>query len=304
MDVVTINEEMHFSNLKNLISKRFNLHKKRFILRSFKTNEEFEDKCNYWLANIYRLCENKIIIEEKKLDVPLKDTPRYILANSGLFIRLQELLKTSNEDIVKEVWKLVTNLPQNEELENRLKKLSFNVNPEKEKTLNEWENYLQIVGNYDSPLLAYSLNILRTLLNGKEIDKSYKENFLKKGGLIFLSSVFSKKKNSIKNKLNVKCLECSLRIMSTYINEETYAILFTSPESEEALWKDIFSIFQWLTLQDNGKELDQESEYSLFYSCCLIHLSMAKVKPKNILEIFKKEYIEILKESKFSMLYN
>ena len=289
---------MHFSNLKNLISSKFKVHKKRFTIRSYSTRVEFDDKCDYWLTSFKRLCDNKMIFEEKKLDIPLKETPRFILSNSGLFIRLLELLKSSNEEVVKEVWKLVASIPSNEELENKLKKLSFNENPEKEKTLIEWENYLQIAGNYDSPLLVYSLNLLKTLLIGKDIEKSYKEKFLKKGGLTFMSSVFSKKNNAIKSKLNVKCLEFSMRIMSAYINEETYSILLSNSNSEEALWKDIFDILQWLIIQNNGKELDQESEFSLYWSCCNIHLNMARVKPKNAQELLKKEYIEIIKESK------
>lgn len=294
-EIIFINERMRFSNLKIFLSNKYKINKKRLAVLNYSTKIEYDDKCEYPLANFKRLTENKFLVEEKIIDPPLIETPRFILTNSRIFMKLQDLLKSPNEEIIKEIWNFILDLPLNEEYKARLTKLSLNECAEKVKILTEWENYLQISGNYDSPSLVYQVYILKMSFSGKKDDdyKKYKDLLLQKGGLPFLSEVFGRKRNSLNKILSVKCIECILTILEAYINIESYSKIILNPESEIALWNDILAILEWISKRD-GEELDQKTEMNLFIFCCKIHKEMTKINQNLFKEILKKEFIDIM----------
>jgi len=301
--VVQISENLKLSNLKCMLSNVLKVHKSKIVLKGFHNKTEYSDDCDYFLTTFKRLTDNKFYLDYKKSDIPYKETPRFILANSAIFARLQEFLKSPKEDIVNEVWKLVLTLPLNEEYKDKLKKMTTATidNTENSKKLAEWERCLDLTSGYDSVSLVYYLYVLNELIGDKENTerKLYTEKFLKKSGPLLLFSIFHKKKNAIRNKMNLKCIQYCLRIISTYISSENYSLLFAENlENDVNFWNDILELIEWVSLRGSTKNNEIIDEYceDLLNSCCQVHYSMLKASSKLISNAMNKNYISIFKE--------
>eukprot|EP01022_Parablepharisma_sp_SALTPOND_P031230 TRINITY_DN78_c0_g1_i1.p1 TRINITY_DN78_c0_g1~~TRINITY_DN78_c0_g1_i1.p1 ORF type:complete len:2462 (-),score=272.77 TRINITY_DN78_c0_g1_i1:2173-9558(-) len=298
--VLQINENMKLSNLRCLLSNMYKVHKSRIVLRGYVSRMEYSDECDYYLTSFKRLTDNKLLVDFKKNEIPLKETPRFILANSAIFTRLQELLKSPKEEIVDEVWKLILTLPLNEDVRERLRKLALPEATDSATKIQEWEKYLD---GQESIQLVYYLYVLDKLIGDKE-NQLYSEKFLKKGGAAFLLSVFGKKKAGPKTRLNLKCLEYCIRIISVYILPETYATVFEGAGSDVAFWKDIVGLIEWISKQsENEENIVDETEKEIytdlagiFAACCEAHYAMLKAQAKFIANATNKEYVEILKQ--------
>ena len=296
---VDINENMKLSNLRCLLSSEFKLHKSRIVIKSFDRKTEFNDEYEYFLTNLKRLTDNKLFVELRKSEVPLKETPRFILANSALFGRLQTLLRSPKEEIVNEIWKLILSLPLNENYKENLKKLALPDCVDPAKRVLEWEKYLDVSPPYDSVSLTYYLYVLSEMIHSRETSekKQLFERFLKKGGTGFLLAVFDKKKAASRSKLNLKSLEYCIRLISLYLTPETYASVFEAPATAIAFWNDIRNIIELLILPgDKEKSAAAELETELFSECCNAHYAMLKADERFVTQVTRKEHVSVLKE--------
>ena len=303
--VLQINENMKLSSLMCLLSNEFKIHKSRIVLRSYQSKIEYGDDCDYFLTSFKRLTDNKFWLEFRKNEIPNKDTPRYILANSTIFSRLQELLKSPKEEIVDKVWKLILTLPLNEDYKERLRKLGLSEidSGDSTKKTMEWERYLEISHGYEPVPLVYYLYVLNELIGDKDTNekKAYSDKFLKKGGTAFLLSVFAKKKESVRSKLNLKCLEYCIRIISVYILPESYSAVFETGESDIRFWHEILELIEWISVRGSTKKSmnttdEDECLGELFAACCQSHYALLKASPKFISSATNKTYVNILKE--------
>ena len=294
--VLKMNENMKLVHFRGLLSNLFKVHENRIVIKSYDRKTEFNEE--YLFGNSKRLTDNKFFVEFKKIEVPLKETPRFILANSRIFARLQDLLKAPKEEIVNEVWKLILTLPVNETSKESLKKLAIPSSIDPAKRVLEWEKYLCVSPSYDSVSLTYNLHILSTLTQSED-KKQFCDKFLEKGGTTFLLSVFAKKKSAPRNKLNIKALEYCVKILSLYVNTETYGSLFVEgSETDANFWNGIKEIIEWISnSQSLDRDLDKESEAEVFTVCCDAHYAMLKAKEKFVAEVIQKQYLGgVLKE--------
>ncbi len=284
--IVSINESLRMSHLKNMLSSIFRVHKSRLVLRSYVTKRVCDDFYDYYLTSFKQLNNNTILVEIKESEVAMKETPRFILSNSGIFKQLQALLRATNEEIADLAWTLLLALPVNEESKEKLARLDVGG-----ETLQDWERYL---GISDSSVLAYYLHVMSGMCAaGTENSEKFMERFVSKGGLTFLLSSFAKSKTEARTKLNTKCLEYTIRLITGHLRANTYAILFPKPESDISLWNDVLEITEW----SRGKPaLDAETEFALFDACCGFHSAMAKANDKFVEMGLRKGYLEILKK--------
>ncbi len=299
---VNISEGMKLSNLRCLLSSIYQVHKTRIVIKSYDRKMEFTDDNEYFLTSFKRLTENKLYVEFKKSDVPLKETPRFILANSALFGRLQTLLMTPKEEIVNDVWKLILNLPLNESCKENLKKLALSDSPvDPVQRIQEWEKGLEVAPPYDSVGLTYYLYILSEMIHTRETaeKKLLFDRFLKRGGTAFLLAVFAKKKSAPPTKLNLKSLEYCIRLISLYITRETHSAVFSeSPAAALGFWNDIRGIIEWVVGRDANtpNEADRECEAELFAACCQAHYVMLRADESFVNEVTRKDHIAVVKE--------
>ncbi len=290
---VNISENMKLSNFRCLLSSIFKIHKSKIVIKSYERRTEFTDEYEYYMTNFKRLADNKFFVEFRKSEVPLKETPRFILANSAIFGRLQALLKSPKEEIVSEVWKLILGLPLNESYKETLKRMAIPDAADPVLCVQDWEKYLEVSPAYDSVSLTYYLYVLNEMTQTQEATehKQLLDRLIKKGGTAFLLSVFTKKRAAPRTKLNLKSLEYCVKLISLYITPESYSLVFPGPDADSDFWTGIRDIMEWIS----GKR-DSECEAELFAACCQAHYAMLREKEKFVAEVIRKEYIGLLKE--------
>lgn len=290
---LSINDNLRITHLKSLISKTMKANKRLIHLYIPKTKLELSEGYDYiYVTRLYKETDGDLLIEIKKCNVPLKDSPRHILANSKIFGKLQSLLNNGNEDIVNGVWNLVIGLPLNEEHKDKWKKI-LNLATTGEGKRVDWE---KAMGNYEPPGLAYNLYILRELICSKSVGKDdYKELFLRLGGFQALLVFLSKIKAWPKKKLTATSLTLIFYLMSFLTNLETYTRLFTFQEASVTLWMDTLRILNEIineTSQSNS--YDNETEAALALGCFQVQGALIISHQKFSEMILTEEYIAIL----------
>ena len=271
---LTINEKMRFSNLKLLLSNVLKVHKSKIVLRDYATRTEFAPDYNCLLTTLKRKTEGKLCYSISKVKFPLKETPRYILANSKLFDRLKSLLNSKKESIINNTWSLILSLPLNEAMESMLKNInSMKVPKSSKERIKEWEAYLNI--QKDPSSLVYCLHVINTLITKGNTKKEYTKSFIEKGGVAFVLSIFN-------SKANVKCLEYCIRILTIYITPEYYNEVFEESEGGIKFWDETIHL------------LESSTDKDLLEVCYKAHYAMIAVNKDFIDKIINKEYIRIL----------
>ena len=292
---LSINEHLKISHLKSLISKTQKANKSLIHLYIPKTRLELREGYDHiYLSRLYRESDGDLLMEIKKCNVPLKDTPRHILANSKIFGKLQNLLNNANEDIVNGVWNLVLSLPLNEEHKDKWKKI-LAINGEGKRV--DWE---RTIGNYESPGLAYNLYILRELICAKTVGKDdYKELFLKLGGFQALTLLLSKVKTLPKKKLTATSLTQIFYLMSFLTTTETFPKIFITQDASLTLWQDTLQILNGIIIDSCQQNIyDNETEAALALGCFQVQGKLIISYQPFSEMLLAKEYIEILHKSK------
>lgn len=289
--VVKINESMKLSNLKCLLSNKLKINKSKIILKNFAGTLQYSDE-RYYLLSTLKRSTDKLLLEVRHNSFPETEAPRFILANSSLFARLKSLLASPREEVVEEVWSLALNLPVNEAANERLDRLKL-----QDTTIKAWQEFLEVSAEYNSVDLVYYLYILNGKM-GESGNKKYVEQFIKKGGTVFVFSVFTKKLNETYTMLNLKSLEYCIRIISTYILEE-YGTLFEESGSDKIFWDGAMQLMQWTS---DGKDSRSPAEgknnvdsSGIFEACCKAHYLMLKANNLFIEKATNNAYVTALK---------
>ena len=282
---IAINENKKLSDLKALLSNKLKINKNLICLQSSADKKEInEEKYDYPILTLWQMTGSKLIYQEKKLQIDYLETPRYILANSDNFNRLLEFLPISNEDIVYEIWNLILSLPINESYKEKLIKLEL---------IENWERYLGITENVNSILLTYFFRVLLSLIQEENIG-DYKNEFLSKGGVAFVISVFSKKSKDPKEFFNQTCLKYSMRIILEYLSPENYATFFqkikqqNNEDVEGKMWDSAISVIDWIN------SVKQERKSDLFKHSFQIQYIMALSNTKFLESLSTEKYFNII----------
>eukprot|EP01022_Parablepharisma_sp_SALTPOND_P023266 TRINITY_DN4870_c0_g1_i1.p1 TRINITY_DN4870_c0_g1~~TRINITY_DN4870_c0_g1_i1.p1 ORF type:complete len:1060 (+),score=117.99 TRINITY_DN4870_c0_g1_i1:769-3948(+) len=292
-DKISINENMKLSHLKSLLSSVYKVNKSLIVLRKHPEKEVIDESYDYYLSNLKRVTGNKLIVEILSLGIPVKETPRFLLANSGTFGQLLQLLKAPSENVVNEVWELMMCLPINESFRNKLVNLVF----AKGKVKKGWAEFLGISKDYESVELVYYLYVLNEIHHSTEEGIEYMRIFMKKGGVAFLLSVFDAKKKSIRVKLNTTCLEYIIRLVTLYLNPDTYSVVFPNIEDSLRIWNDVLDLMGLINYsQSSDTKMNLKTQIILFDVCCSFHEAIANIDLRLISQINNEKYQTTLKQ--------
>jgi len=287
---VKINEDMKVSNLRCLLSNKYEINKAKLVIKNCSGTFIYTDEKDFPLMSLKRTTDNKLSLELKQSNFAENETPRYILANSPLFNRLKSLLCSPKEEIVEEVWNLISNLPLNEAANDRVNRLTFS-----DSSIKSWQQHLETNADYNSVSLVYHLYILSGKIR-EDGNKSYVDLFIKKGGVGFIFSVFLKKLAEPHKTLNLRSLEYCIRTISAYIVQE-YETIFNKNENDKVFWDGVMKLIQWISNTKENKDhiLEIIDMSSAFEACCNAHYLMLKKNTSFIENITSSEYIGTLK---------
>ena len=294
-------------HLRNYISFETKTHLNFISIRNTPQGQEIEKNFDdNYLTHIHQRNKGKIYVELKKSNLQLKEIPRYILSNSACFGKLLDCLKSNNDAVLNEAWKLLLNLPLNEDMGEKIRKMEFEEN--KESPLKAWEEYLGVSGEKEE-CLAYYMHALDKLLN--EGGKSEKEKFLKKKGFQFIYGVFIiKAKAGKRNKLNLKCIEFTLHLMSNLIKKDNFSTLL-SAEDWQNLWVETMKIVgsisqkkeEGLESDKKRKQLEEENEADLIRMCFSVINKMCEASEHYGVNITKDMILKEIVKCKINDLF-
>lgn len=300
-NTVFINENLKISNLKSLISAQYKVHKSLIILRKFKDKEIVDDVFDFYISSLKNMTDNKLILDIKPLEIPYKETPRYILSNNlDLFNILLWILGNSHDqEIVNNVWKLIISLPINEQLKSRILNADSLLKINSEGNYDWFADVLRISKELNNTELLYNLYVLYEIHLGKnEKNTEFMDTFMEKSGLEFLRQIYENKKNCDlgNSNLDIKFLDYTIRILKIYINPDTFLEIIPDEKDSENLFTEILKFMRQISRIKKNTEFFNNSMISFFEACCHFHEIMLISDAKLIPKILTTEYFSTIKQ--------
>jgi hypothetical protein len=201
--VISINQTLKISHLRNAISAVLKLSKQQFKLKYKKSKVIFDDTHNKedikkWF---YEGSNVQLTVEELKPSIPLKNTPLYIISNNEEDNkRLLKLLK-DNEELAEQIWKVMKEL---------ILTLSIDQIQNWDKRLNPDKN----IHNF-----LWNIYALKRIVMAKEFDE---ENILKrlidKGLIQYLIEKYKELIKELEGYIKLRLINYIAKILYTLIS--------------------------------------------------------------------------------------
>ena len=188
----------------------------------------------------------KIQIKIRQELIPFADKPSRLLCNTHeIFVELLGMLNNPNNEVFEEVWKLLKNLPKNEQIMDLLSLKKIEAVP-----INDWNNYLLFKDISDCPRISYTLCSFASFLeetSKKEEFKKYKEIFIAKKGFQHIILIFNSNVSRENSNLSMKCLFYCLKVMNILWDNQYADSYFINVQVQKTLWTNISdNIISWI----------------------------------------------------------
>lgn len=245
----------------------------------------------------------KVELQPKLL--PEKSCPRYLLANvKELLDTLLSMLGSGDAEVVGNVWRLIEELPENEECAGKLLALSLPSNAD----VRAWEGFLQLSGDDDLPRTCYCMYLLTRAL-GSELrteqeGAEYKAKLMELGGFHLVISVFLRTLSKPRSKINAKALIYCLKVLNNLLDPSNVNHYFRTPREQQDLWKSVWELLKWICAtypkQAQGRTMDCTEEAELVWNCVNLHVILVAGNPSVFGEqIASGDYLLLLKDGTY-----
>lgn len=229
----------------------------------------------------------KIEVKVKPETLPTKLKPQHLLVNSDTSLsRLTELLTTSEEETLDQLWDWVLNMQcDNEEVVRKLE------------NVRECQGELFSMNSPSELLKAtYPLIVLLKMLlpKGEVASRGYFHSFVSQNGYqviekIFFKSLQSRRKTRLTMKVILSCTQLIILFLQHDVTQRPY------------LWSKITDLINWTTTHCTSEDivdayLSKEDKAELISSCVHIHLLLTAASYEQFApSIASPEYLALLK---------